>query len=103
MQRRRAKSPRGVSGRRATGTRGATGPRGAAGPAGPIGPATSAADILAVVDDQFSAMRKQIDVQVTRTAQVQRELDALRKDTAELRRELADVHGLVKDLVKTSV
>ena len=61
----------------------------------------SRADILAVVDDQFSEMRRQLDVQITRTGQVQREVDALRKDTTELRRELSEVHELVKDLVKT--
>ena len=95
MQRRGTKGARGATGAR--GAKGATGAR------GPSGPSVSQADILAVVDDQFSEMRRQLDVQVTRTAQVQREIDALRKDTAELRRQLADVHGLVKDLVKTSV
>ena len=46
-------------------------------------------------------MRKQLDVQVTRTGQVQRQVDAFRQDITELRRQRADVHDLVKDLIKT--
>ncbi len=62
----------------------------------------SRADILAVVDDQFNELRNQLDVQVTRTAQLQREVDALRKDTTEVRRQLDDVHSLIKELTRTA-
>src|SRR5205823_12639964 len=72
----------------------------AIGARGPARRSASRADILAVVDDQFSEMRK-LDVQVTRTGQVQRQVDAFRQDITELRRQRADVHDLVKDLIKT--
>jgi hypothetical protein len=63
----------------------------------------SPADILAVVDDQFGEIRKQLDTQVTRTAQVQAETDRLRKDSDELRQQLANIHALVKTLIKAAV
>jgi hypothetical protein len=51
-----------------------------------VGPAPTRADILAVVEDQFYEMRKQLDVQLTRFAQLQTQLD--------------QIHRLLKDLVK---
>ncbi len=44
------------------------------------------ADILAVVEDQFGEIRKQLDVQLTRFAQLQMQLD--------------QIHKLLKQLVK---
>jgi hypothetical protein len=77
---------RGVRGEHgARGQRGATGQRGPAGPAGPAGPKMRSAEVLALVDDQFNEIRKQLDLQLKRTAQLQLQLD--------------QIHGLVKQLV----
>lgn len=57
------------------------------------------ADILAVVEDQFYDLRKRLDLQLTRTAEVQRQLDAQRKEIAELRRAVEMTHKLLKDIV----
>ena len=43
-------------------------------------------DVLALVEDQFQEVRKQLDVQLTRFAQLQAQLD--------------QIHRLVKELVK---
>ena len=43
------------------------------------------AEVLALVDDQFMEIRKQLDLQLKRTAQLQQQLD--------------QIHGLVKRLV----
>jgi septal ring factor EnvC (AmiA/AmiB activator) len=48
-------------------------------------------DILAAVDDQLSELRKQLSVQLTRTGQVQAELDRQRSD-------LRDVHEQLRQL-----
>jgi hypothetical protein len=68
------------------GQRGERGLKGERGERGPAGPAPSRADILAVVEDQFYEMRKQLDVQLTRFAQLQAQLD--------------QIHKLLKQLVK---
>jgi hypothetical protein len=60
------------------------------------------ADILAVVDDQFSEMRKQLDFQIQRTDELQRQIDLQRQDTTHLRQQLEEVHRLLKDLMKTT-
>jgi hypothetical protein len=90
-----------VSSRGARGARGARGVNGARGAIGPAGPKMPRDEVLAIVDDQFSEMRKQFNLQVTRMSQVQHEV-VLQKDTTELRRQLADVHDLVKSLIRTS-
>lgn len=69
------RGPRGARGAR--GPSGVHGPAGPRGPAGPPGPKPSSADILVVVDDQFAALRSQLDVQLTRMAQIQRQLDEI--------------------------
>lgn len=58
----------------------------------------SPANILAVVEDQFYDLRKRLDVQLTRTAEVQQQLDAQRREIAELRRAVTLAHRLLKDL-----
>jgi hypothetical protein len=68
------------------GARGRTGRRGAAGERGPAGPVPSRIDILAAVEDQFSEMRKQLDLQLMRFAQLQVQLD--------------QIHKLLKQIVK---
>ena len=81
-----ARGERGDPGTRGEhGARGARGERGPAGPAGPAGPKMRPAEVLALVDDQFMEIRKQLDVQLKRTAQLQVQLD--------------QIHGLVKRLV----
>jgi hypothetical protein len=44
-----------------------------------------AAEVLALVDDQFMGIRKQLDLNLTRMGQVQVQLD--------------EIHGLLKQLV----
>lgn len=56
-------------------------------------------DILAVVEDQFFDVRKRLDLQLTRTAHVQEQLDAQRKEIADLRRAVDLAHQLLKQLV----
>ena len=70
----------------ARGQRGATGQRGARGERGPAGPLPRREDILALVEDQFSEMRRALDIQLTRFAQLQLQLD--------------QIHKLLKQLVK---
>lgn len=57
------------------------------------------ADILAVVEDQFFEMRKRLDVQLTRTAELQQQLNAQRKEIAEVHRQVDLAHRLLKQLV----
>ena len=57
------------------------------------------ADILAVVEDQFYDIRKRLDVQLTQTVGLQEQLDAQRKEIAELRRAVDLAHQLLKQLV----
>jgi hypothetical protein len=74
--------------RSARGQRGETGKRGAPGARGlpgPAGPSASRADILAVVQDEFNELRKQMQIQIERTAQMQLQLDT--------------IQGLVKQLI----
>jgi hypothetical protein len=66
--------------------RGARGERGPTGPRGPAGLPMAPADILAVVEDQFYDVRKRLDAQLTRTAEIQQQLEGQRKEIAELRR-----------------
>ena len=90
------KGQRGVPGakgepgeRGATGERGERGERGEGGAKGERGPAglpPRREEILALVDDQFTEIKQQLGIQLTRFAQLQRQLD--------------QIHGLLKQLVK---
>jgi len=60
------------------------------------------ADILAVVEDQFYDVRKRLDAQLTRTAEIQQQLEGQRKEIAELRRTVNLAHGLLKELLAKS-
>src|SRR5688572_25315432 len=55
-------------GRSDAGKRGAIGPPG---PAGPAGPKMKSAEVLALVYDQFHEIRKQLNLQLQRTGQLQ--------------------------------
>ena len=57
------------------------------------------AAILAVVEDQFYDVRKRLDAQLTRTAEIEHQLKAQRKEIAELRRTVNLAHRLLKRLV----
>jgi hypothetical protein len=59
----------------------------------------ASADILAVVEDQFYDVRKRLDVQLTRAAEIQQQLDSQRKEIAELRRTVDQAHILLKQLL----
>jgi hypothetical protein len=61
--------------------------------------AVSKSDILAALDDQFTEISNQLAAQVIRTAQIQAEIEAHHRETAELREQLQRVHALVKQLV----
>ena len=66
--------------RGAAGERGATGPRGATGqpgPMGPAGPRLNRADVLAMVEDQFGEIRKEMALQLQRMGQMQVQLDQI--------------------------
>ena len=71
--------------RGARGKVGATGARGVRGLTGPAGPKATRADIVAVVDDQFFQIRKQLELQLQRTGQLQVQLD--------------QIHALVKQVL----
>lgn len=83
MARKRGEGPKGMRGSK--GKRGARGARGVTGARGPAGPKMKAAEVLALVDDQFVLIRKQLDLNLARMAQLQAQLD--------------QIHGLVKKLV----
>lgn len=88
---------RGVAGKR-----GPAGAPGAQGPAGPVGPKMKAAEVLALVDDQFVQVRKQLDIQLLRTGQLQAQLDSIQKNTNAACAALDVMHPLIKALVKDS-
>ena len=88
------------------GERGLTGETGPQGPTGPPGPPMSRTDVLAVVEDQFYEIRKRLDGQLARIAELQaqmeaqhQELQAQHKETALLREQVELVHRLLKKLV----
>lgn len=60
-----------------TGAKGATGATGATGQRGPAGATLNRADILAMVEDQFVAMRQEMALQLARMAQMQVQLDQI--------------------------
>ena len=64
------RGPRGDVGRR-----GAMGPTGPPGPRGPAGPEVSAEHVLAIVEDHFAELRKELALQLTRIGQMQAQLD----------------------------
>lgn len=57
------------------------------------------ADILAVVEDQFYDVRKRLDMQLKRTAEIQQQLDEQRREIADLRRTVGLAHRLLKQLL----
>ena len=61
------------------GGRGATGQRGIRGERGPVGPVATRTQILAAVQNEFDAMRKELRLQLERMAQIQRQLDAIER------------------------
>lgn len=75
-----ATGAKGVTGAEgATGAQGETGERGARGPAGPAGPKLNRADVLAMVEDQFAEIRKELSLQLARMGQIQVQLDQISK------------------------
>jgi hypothetical protein len=73
---------RGALGNRgANGRRGLTGRRG---PAGPPGPAINKSDVLAMVEDQFNDIRRELRLQLERMAQIQLQLDQIHKVVQQL-------------------
>ena len=72
---------------------------GPAGPRGPAGDSANRADILAVVEDQFSQVRKELTIQLQRMAQLQQQFDGFLKRAEDLQRQLDEIHALVKRLV----
>jgi len=68
------------------GIRGKTGARGRTGPTGPAGPKVQREEILAVVDDEFVAVRKNFKTQLAHTTKIQKQLD--------------EIHSLLKKLIE---
>src|SRR5687768_137493 len=89
---------RGTEGKR--GAKGERGERGAQGPIGPAGPKMKADEVLALVDDQFVEIRKQLNIQLQRTAQLQLQLDKIQHNTTEACSALDVIQPLIKALVK---
>ena len=95
MSKRHGRGVRGKTGKRglkgrtgargARGARGGTGLRGLPGPAGPPGPKMKPAEVLALVEDQFYEIRRQLDMQLQRFGQLQAQLD--------------QIHRLIKSIV----
>ena len=63
----------------------------------------SKADVLAVVADQFDDIRRRLDVQLTRTGQLQEQLDRQHQETIALREQFTEVQELLKDLMKIPI
>jgi hypothetical protein len=63
------RGPRGYSGE--------AGVQGPVGPAGPAGPRISRADVIAMVEDQFVEIRKEMSLQLQRMGQIQVQLDQI--------------------------
>ena len=57
------------------------------------------ADILAVVEDQFFDLRKKLEMQLTRTSELQQQIDAQRNQIVELHRTVEVAHRLLKQLL----
>ncbi len=60
-----------------TGPAGPRGQRGERGLTGPAGPRVSRADVLAMIEDQFTVIRKEMSAQLTRMGQIQVQLDQI--------------------------
>jgi hypothetical protein len=58
-----------------------------------------AAEVLALVDDQFFEIRRQLDLQLQRTGQLQVQIDRIHNRTGEVQSLLDLVHGPIKKLV----
>jgi hypothetical protein len=93
-----AKGKRGLKGQQ--GATGAQGVRGPAGRVGPAGPKMKAEEVLALVDDQFGLIRKALDMQLMRTAELQMQLDKIQKNTTQACGALELMHPLIRGLVK---
>jgi hypothetical protein len=92
------RSSAGKRGRR--GAAGAAGAKGATGPKGQRGAPASRNQVLAAVADQFEEIRKQLDLQLIRTGQVQADLDRQRNDAIDLRQQLRVVQSLLKKAMR---
>lgn len=57
-------------------------------------------EVLALVDDQFVEIRKQLEIQLHRTGQLQVQLDKIQKNTTDACKALDLIEPLVKGLVK---
>jgi len=66
---------RGLQGK--TGAAGQRGATGETGPPGPAGPKMKRAEVLAMVEDQFLAIRKQLEMHLRRTGEIQVQVDRI--------------------------
>ena len=60
------------------------------------------ADILAVVADQFYDVRKKLDIQLERSAQIQAQLDAQHAETNDLRLQVDTIHHMLNQIAAKS-
>jgi len=94
---------RSLRGRRgARGKQGIKGPAGKTGRRGPVGPATSKSDIIAAVADQFRELGQRLDTQLTRMAQLQRQLDEQHKEVVGVRSDLSRLRDVLENIIKTA-
>lgn len=84
------RGPTGKTGK--SGRTGAVGPTGPAGPPGPTGPKMRRSEVIAMVEDQFVVIRRQLDTQLARTAQIQQQLDQIQAVVKRLAQEEAQSH-----------
>ena len=93
---------RGKQGRQGNpGAKGAAGARGLIGPRGPAGPAVSKAQMLEAVAGQFAQVNQRLEVQLTRIAQLQQQMDQQHKDIVETRADLTRIRGIIENIVKS--
>jgi hypothetical protein len=57
---------------------------------GPPGPKLKRADVVAMIDDQLTHLRRQLDVQLSRMAQIQQQLDQIHVVVKQLLRQGQD-------------
>ena len=88
--------------RGARGAKGPPGSRGTRGLRGPAGKSLSRADILAMVEEQFAGIQKHLSEQLTRTAQVQAQLDRHHQELAKLQGQFQELQAALKQVLAST-
>lgn len=88
--------------RSSRGASGKTGARGKTGATGPAGPPVRREDVVAVVDDQFSDIRKNFARQEKSFATQHQQFGTHLEHITKIQNQLDDIHGLLKQLIQHS-